>query len=177
MNNYQRFNIQIGELCLEQYADPPEDSLGELSDFEIGLRRFCYESDRPVLIEIGDEKIQVFFDPDICMILEDNLPEQIYKLSLGQEIEIFFAESSQTIIKLIPVAHKINCNLIKFGNSCEYKQFELERNQLLEVFKNFLDKIMQLTVDGGYITPEEKQEFLMPIAKMIINPFNLSTHK
>ena len=75
MNNTQKFEFRIEELCLEKYADPPEDPLGELSEFEMGIRRFCFECNYEVLIQIGDERKRVFFDPDICMLLEENLPK------------------------------------------------------------------------------------------------------
>lgn len=77
MNNTQQFDIKIEELCLEKYAEPPEDPLSELSEFEIGIRRFCFECNYQVLIKIGDEKKLLFFDPDICMLLEDDLPKKI----------------------------------------------------------------------------------------------------
>ena len=51
----------------------------------------------------SDRQIQLFFDPDLCMILEDGLPEQIdklSKLSQGHEIEISIAESDRVIIKI-----------------------------------------------------------------------------
>ncbi len=51
MNNFHQFKIKLGEPLLEKFADPPEDVLGELSHFEIGIRRFCYEGDRPIFIQ------------------------------------------------------------------------------------------------------------------------------
>ncbi|HBL11394.1 MAG TPA: hypothetical protein DD379_08305 [Cyanobacteria bacterium UBA11162] len=61
------FNFKIAERNLENYALPPDDPLGELSDFELGLRRFCYECDRRVVVEIGEIQFTVFFDPDfVC---------------------------------------------------------------------------------------------------------------
>jgi len=162
MNNPQKIEILLGNPCLESYADPPEDPLGELSHFEMGLRRFCYESDRPVLIKIGNEQIQVFFDPDICMLFEDRFPEQIFQLSQGKEIELFFPESSRTVINLIPAGNKINCILNKFGTRSDRYECELETEQVLKTLKSFLEEVMQLAVEEGYITPEEKQEFLMP---------------
>jgi hypothetical protein len=54
MNNSQKFNFQLGERFLENYADPPEDPLGELTHFEMAIRRFCFEYDHTVSIEIGD---------------------------------------------------------------------------------------------------------------------------
>ena len=81
MNNLHKFKIRLGEPLLEKFADPPEDVLGELSHFEIGIRRFCYESNCPIFIEIGKEQIQVFLDPDISMLLEEDLSTQIAQLS------------------------------------------------------------------------------------------------
>ncbi|MGL4501423.1 MAG: hypothetical protein ACRCU2_20300, partial [Planktothrix sp.] len=71
MKEITNFSFKIADRNLENYALPPEDPLGELSDFELGLRRFCYEWDHRVIVEIGEIQFTVFFDPDICMLLED----------------------------------------------------------------------------------------------------------
>ncbi|MGL5064586.1 MAG: hypothetical protein ACRC62_31745 [Microcoleus sp.] len=162
MNNSQKFNFKLKERFLENYALPPEDPLGELTDFEMAIRRFCFECDRRVSIEIGDEKIQVFLDPDICMFLEDSLPEEIGKLSQGKPIEIDFAESCTLTVKLVPTGNKITCTLIKFGNSSWEKQFEFDRDRVLDTLRGFLQEVMQLAVDEGYITLAEKEEFVKP---------------
>ena len=162
MNNSQKFNFQLGERFLGNYAAPPEDPLGELTHFEMAIRRFCFECDRKVLIEIGDEKIQVFFDPDICMLLEDYLPEEIGKLSQGKPIEIDFAESCTLSIKLVPTDDRISCTLSKFGTSGWEKHFEFDRTEVLNTLRGFLQEVMQLAVDKGYITLEEKEEFIRP---------------
>lgn len=170
MNAPAKFNIRLKEPCLENYAAPPEDPLGELSHFERGIRRFCFECNRQVSIEIGKERITIFLDPDICMILEDRLPEQVSELSQGKKIEIEFVESCCLIIELVPCVNQINCTLKEFGDSSPKhftrdstkKHFELDKTQVLGVLRRFLDEVMQLAVDGGYITPEEKDEFLRP---------------
>jgi hypothetical protein len=162
MNNSHKFNFQLGERFLENYAHPPEDPLGELTHFEMAIRRFCFECDHRVSIEIGDEKIQVFLDPDICMILDDDLPEQIRKLSQGKPIEIDFAESCTLTIKLVPKNNLISCTLSKFGTSGWEKVFECDRTQVLNALRGFLQEVMQLAVDRGYITLEEKEEFIRP---------------
>ena len=162
MNNLAKFDICLEQPCLENYADPPEDPLGELSHFEMGLRRFCFECNRQVSIKIGEERIIVFLDPDICMLLEDRLPEQVSKLSQDKKIEIEVVESCCLIIELVPCVNQINCTLKKFGYSSTKKYFELDKTQVLGVFRRFLDEIMQLAVDGDYITSDEKDEFLTP---------------
>jgi hypothetical protein len=156
----QNFDIRIEEPCLENYSEPPEDPLGELSDFEMQLRRFCFECNHQVSIQIGDEKRQVLLDPDICMILEE-LPEQVSKLSEGQKISIGFPES-WIIIDLVPIAGDISCTLRTFGCSSEQNNFELDKTQVLGVLRHFLDEVMEMAVDKGYIRRKEKEEFLRP---------------
>jgi hypothetical protein len=162
MNDSQKFQWRLTERFLENCAAPPEDPLGELTHFEMAIRRFCFECDRKVLIEIGDETIQVVLDSDICMILEDNLPERIKELSQGKPIEIEFAESCTLTIELVPVDNKITCTLRKFGTSCWEKQFDFDRDRVLDALRGFLSEVMQLAVDKGYITIEEKAEFISP---------------
>jgi hypothetical protein len=175
MNNYSNFTIQLEAPNGEQYADPPEDSLGELSHFELGLKLFCFECDRPVSIDIGEQKVKVFFDPDICMMLEDELPQKLSELSQGQPIKIEFVESVCITIELQPLANNlINCNLKKFGYlspnqftlKSRNKHFELNKTQVIAELKEFVEQLMEMALNGGYITPEEKQEFLMPLREI-----------
>ena len=163
MNHYQTFKIYYEKDNFVSYADPPEDPLGELTPFEMGLRNFCFECDRRFFIEVGDRTIQLFFDPDLCMILEDGLPEQIDKLSQGKDIEISIDESDEVIIKLVPVGQKILCTLRYFGSWCEEKTFELDKTQVLIELKRFLHQVMAMAVSEGYITPGDKDEFLAPV--------------
>lgn len=161
MNSSQKFNFKLAERFLENYAEPPEDPLGELSHFEMGWRRFCFEFDHKVLIEIGEEKIEVFLDLDISLMIEDNFPQEIAKLSQGQKMSIDFPESWFTI-RLLPRDDRISCTLRKFGTSCWEKHFEFDRTHVLDVLRGFLQEVMQLAVDKGYITLEEKEEFIRP---------------
>jgi hypothetical protein len=161
MNSSHKFNFKLGERFLENYADPPEDPLGELSHFEMGWRSFCFECDHKVLIEIGDEKIEGFLDLDISMMIENNFPQEIAKLSQGQKMSIDFPES-WFMIRLLPTDDRIICNLRKFGTSGWEKVFEFDRTQVLNTLRGFLQEVMQLAVDKGYITLEEKEEFIHP---------------
>ena len=161
MNNTYKLEIGLEKFNFDIYAEPPEDPLGEFSDFEMGLRRFFFEYNHMVLWKIGEEKIQVFLEPDICLIW-DRLPVQIAEVSQGKKIEIVFAESCCMTIKLVPAGNKINCTLIKFGTSCWEKQFECDRAQVLNALRGFLTEVMQLAVDKGFITAEEKEEFISP---------------
>ncbi|AFY55186.1 hypothetical protein Riv7116_2680 [Rivularia sp. PCC 7116] len=57
MDNYQNFNIQLQEPIKYDFYDYLEDELNEYTNFEIGLKRFCFNNNRNVLLEIGDERI------------------------------------------------------------------------------------------------------------------------
>ncbi|NJM62299.1 MAG: hypothetical protein HC849_22210 [Oscillatoriales cyanobacterium RU_3_3] len=173
MKSSKIFNFKLSERFLENYADPPEDPLGELSHFEMGWRLFCFERDRKVLLEIDDEKIQLFLDLDICLTIENNFPQEIAKLSQGEKIEIDFPES-WLMIRLLPQNNKIVCTLTKFGTSYWEKQFEFDRPQVLDALRNFLEEVMQLAVDEGYITLSEKEEFISPAFASISDPLILN---
>ncbi len=175
MNNYSNFTIHLEAPNGEQYADTPDDSLGELSHFELGLKLFCFECDHLVSIEIGEEKLNVFLDPDICMLLEDELPKKLSELSQGKPIKIEFVESVCITIELQPLANdRISCNFKRFGylspNQFTLKSrnlhFELNKTKVITELKEFVEQLMEMALNGGYITPEEKQEFLMPFREI-----------
>jgi len=163
VNHTQKFTLQLEEPWTWEGLAPPDDPLGELSDFEMGLRRFCFECNHKVLIEFPDERRYVFLEPDIILILE-TLPKQISELSKGKKIEIDFPESYM-YIEFMPVGDKIRCTLTKFGSNPKQKHFELDQTQVLRVFRNFLDELIEKAVLGGYITSAEKEQFLLPIGK------------
>ncbi|MEG4519530.1 MULTISPECIES: hypothetical protein [unclassified Microcoleus] len=50
----------------------------------------------------------------------------------------------------------------KFATSGWEKVFECDRTQVLDVLRGFLREVMQLPVDQGFITAEEKDEFISP---------------
>jgi hypothetical protein len=167
VNNIQHFDMKIEELCVEHYPDPPEEPLGELSEFEMGIRRFCFEHNYQVSIQVGNEIKRLFLDPDICMLLEDNIPEKVLALSEGKPIEIVFLESSSLIINLVPIDDLINCTLQDFGYSSKQQLFKLDKNQVLEALKSFLYNVMEKAVIAGYITSTQKEKFLRPMQKQL----------
>lgn len=161
MKKTTNFSFKIGERHLDNFALPPDDPLGELSNFELGLRRFCYECDRQVIVEIGDIQFAVFFDPDICMLLEDRFPEQIGELQQGKSIRIDFAESYLITIILTPIGEQVNCHLNKLGYQ-QNDDYDLGKEQVLSELKGFLVEVMQLAIDGSYVTLEDKEKFIAP---------------
>ncbi len=146
MNHNHKFTLQLEEPWTWEDLAPPEDPLGELSDFEMGLRRFCFECNHKVLIEFRDERKYVFLAPDIILILE-SLPKQISELLEGKTIDIDFPESYM-YIEFIPDGDKICCTLTKFGSNLKQKHFELHQTQVLGELRNFLDEIIEIELKG-----------------------------
>lgn len=162
MNNIEQFKIRLAERILENFVDPPDDPLGELSPFELGLRMFCYEYDHKVIVEIGKTKFNVFLEPDICMLLEDRFPEQIGELEQGKTIRLEFAESCWLIIKFVPIGKEIKCYLREFGYSTDERIVMLNKQQVLDELRRFLTELMELAVNLGYISLEDKNDFIKP---------------
>ena len=52
--------------------------------------------------------------------------------------------------------------LRKFETFGWEKVFECDRTYVLDALRGFLQEVMQLAVDKGYITLEEKEEFIRP---------------
>ncbi len=158
MKGAEKFNIQLEKRWVWEGLMPPDDPLGELSDFEMGLRRFCFECNHRVSIEIGDEKLYVFLDPDIILNL-DSLPKKISDLSGSKMIQIELPES-YCEIELMPIGSEIHCTLSRFGPVAKSQYALLDRTQVLGVLKCFMDELVRLAVEGGYISPEQGDEFL-----------------
>ncbi|MGK7905526.1 MAG: hypothetical protein AB4352_29795 [Hormoscilla sp.] len=152
MNNYQKFELQLAEPWVWPGLEPPDDPLGELDDLEISLRKFCFECNHKVAIGIAGEVKYVFLDPDIILILNE-LPEKISQLASGKKIEIDFPESWM-IIEFVPAGGEVSCTLRKFGvgDRCQQMQFNLDLSQVLGVLKEFLDTVIQMARDKGYIS-------------------------
>lgn len=79
------------------------------------------------------------------------------------------AGSCQVIIKLVPWGSEIICKVKEFGRSHQQKRFELDKQQVLGELKSFLDNIMEMAVEGGYIAFEDKDEFMHPLLRLDAN--------
>jgi hypothetical protein len=163
MNKIAQLKIRLAERNLENFADPPDDPLGELSDWELGLRRFCYQYDHKVTVEVGETRFNVFLDPDICILLKDISPEQIGDLEQGKIIRLDFAEIYHITIIFTPVEDKVNCLLREFSYSHEAYNYLLNKQQVLDELKLFLTELMELAVNMGYISLEDKEEFIKQV--------------
>src|SRR5262245_21758949 len=152
------FNLRLEQPWSSEHFLPPEDPLGELTQFEMGLRRFCFERNQRVALDLGAESKHVFLFPDICLLI-DRLPEKISSLRRGNKIELEFPESFM-IIEIAPESGKAICVLRKFGNTPESKSLEFELDNVITALDWFVHLVIQLAIDSGYITKEDAEDFL-----------------
>ncbi|NER03684.1 MAG: hypothetical protein F6K17_14210 [Okeania sp. SIO3C4] len=162
MNKIKQFKLRLGHKNIENFTTPPDDPLGELSDFELGFRKFCYEFNRQVIVEIGQTKFKVFLDPDICILLEDRFTEQIGELEQDKIIGLDFVESYWCRIKFVPVDTQIKCYLKELNYYHQESLIILNKQQVLTELKQFLTELMNLAVNQGYISLQDRDEFIKP---------------
>jgi len=115
MNNQDQFSITIGDSISREHdeAADPQDPLGELTDFEMGLWRYCYQNNRRILITVGDRSLVIELDLDVSIIF-DELKDAIARLSSMQDAKISFYELSATIHLTIE-AESVRCVLECYG--------------------------------------------------------------
>jgi hypothetical protein len=156
--NETKMMIRLEEPVSSSDYLPPDDPLGELTSFELGIRRFCYSQNYAISIDIGGKSKEVFLFPDICLLIE-RLPQQITALSHGQPIDLEFPESWFSI-ELEPTNQSVICTVSEYGFAVTSKQFKLNFAAVLGTLSCFASQIVQLAVDGEYISQQEADQFL-----------------
>jgi hypothetical protein len=155
------FNIQLEQSCSSDNYLPPDDPLGELSHFEMGLRRFCYERNHRVIIDACDRKIEVCLHPDLSLLIQ-RLPEKISDLSRGNEVILELSESWMDI-KFSPANGKLVGSLQTFGEAPDVKTCELNSAEVITALTRFVQDVIQSAVAGGYVTEDDARKFLREI--------------
>jgi hypothetical protein len=166
VNHIQKLIIQWVEPWTWEGLEPPEDPLSEFSHLELGLRSFCFECNHKLLLTSEDKKQVLYLDPDIILILHE-LPEIISQLLSNQAVELSFPESWM-ILELQPLdSMKMNCIWRKYGSYVEKYTFEVERFQVIDVLRQLVIKVVNQAVGQGYITDDEKDDFLQEIVTQV----------
>lgn len=158
MKDVEQFNIQIQEKIKDDFYLPPEDELNEFSAFEMGLKRFCFEHNRRILIELGDEKIQLHLYHDILDALEEGWSMKMSKLSAGSKVIIDF---NDFILRITPTLDEnlAACEFTTFGTG-KHNYCTLSLSQLSDKMRIFTDEILGMAVREGYINSEDIAEYL-----------------
>jgi len=152
------FKLQIQEPIKEELYNYPEDSLDEYTDFDMGLKCFCFEHNCYVLLEVDTEQIKLHLYHDILDALEDRWCGQISELSAGHKISIGFVD---LILKFTPVKDKneVTCEFGFIGTG-KIQSYRLCLSQVLEEMSNFIDKVLDMAVKEGYISTEDIDKYL-----------------
>ncbi|WP_414619478.1 hypothetical protein [Calothrix sp. CCY 0018] len=158
MDNYQDFNVQLQELNKDNLYDAPKDELNEYTDFEIGFKRFCFDNNRNVLIEIGDEKIILHLYHDILNALEDRWHEQITKLAIGNKVNITFGRDLDLTFHPIEDKDEVICEYTFLGTG-KYKYCNFYLSQVVKIMNCFVNEVFEMAIQQGYITAEDFAEF------------------
>ncbi|NEP45017.1 MAG: hypothetical protein F6K35_39690 [Okeania sp. SIO2H7] len=61
----------------------------------------------------------------------------------------------------MPQGDAVNCTFKEFGRSLKQKQFQLDRQQVLETFTEFLRKIIDGATEKGYVKRQEINGFVV----------------
>ena len=96
------------------------------------------------------------------LALLNRFPQLVGELEQGKSIRIDFAESYHITAILTPIGERIKCQLRKFGNQDIQQDYELDKEQVIGELRRFLIEVMQLAVDNGYVTLEDKERFIAP---------------
>jgi len=147
------FTIRIGDPISAPELLPPEDPLGELSPLQMGLKRFCFERNHVVVINMGDDALRVSLYPDVCLLL-DWLPARLAELRAGRRAVLELPESMMAI-ELMPEDHSVHGVWRKFGYSREMKSWRFDRSTVIDALDQFFRELLRRAVEAGYVTAED----------------------
>ncbi len=158
MYSTSNFDIQIQSPVKEDWYDPPSDPLNEYTDFEIGLKKFCFEHNRYVLLEIGNQQVKLHLYHDILDALENNWGKRLFQLAAGKEIWIAF---NYLILKLLPNPSKneVTCQVNFLGESTS-ESYTILLDKFIEKMSNLIDEILKTAIQEDYINTEDIEKYL-----------------
>jgi hypothetical protein len=151
------FDIRLGGPEASESFDPPDDPLGELTPFQMGMRKFCFEKNRQVVIELGGERFNVLLFPDICLAI-DWLPDLIADLAGNRSTDLSLPESFMTF-NFAPSGDEVTATLSRFGSRPAEQRWELDARQLRAKMESFLADILARAVKDGYVVDAEARAF------------------
>jgi len=155
------FGLRRGAAIAERYDPAPEDPLGELTATEFGLRRFCYDLNCHIAIEVEAHRESVPLYPDISMLLDD-FPRVIAKVATGEEATLAFPENWFTL-EFTPSPAGITCAVLKFRYEGPAISAGTSRKQVLHELVQFYRGIIEQAVALGYVEAPEGQQLLAEV--------------
>lgn len=184
-----RFVFAIGDPSPFPYEPYVVDELGELELLKRAMWQFCQDHNHWVSVVVGTIERRIEFDPDIEMIYEE-LPTVLRCLAGGVPVRLMFAEEGFDLIfaspgigagnvyraealsfdhsleegkiPLTPQADDapIIVTLSEWGYSNKKAYAVLPLRQVIATLRAFLDEFLQIAVEVGAMSEEERQAFL-----------------
>ena len=150
------FFIRICEPYTVNAYLPPEDALGELSDAELKLRRFCFEHNHNVAVGIEDEKRIVLLFPDVALAFAQMRAALDY-LESGKECQIDFPESGLRV-QFEPKATDLECRLEDFGYSSSVVSGLCNKADVIAALRQITEDVLSLSLEKKYLTADQAEQ-------------------
>jgi hypothetical protein len=153
-----RFRIAILQRR-DSTSDPPTPLPDSGPDeLDLPLRRFCYEQNRRVVIQVGAAELETELDPDVRAIWI-HLPGVVARLAAGEPEELAFSERSFDVA-LVPQVDTMACVVERWGSRTSSQSFVCDRAEVVAELRRFLDELADLAVRGGYLTAAQRDQLM-----------------
>jgi hypothetical protein len=159
MKNKSDFYIKKEESIHDNFYQYPEDELNEFSEFEMGLKRFCFDHNCSISIQIDNEKFDLHLYHDFLDALEDKLCEKVLSLQAGNSGNIMFGDYLYLSCQPIKELNEIDCKFIMVGTG-KSKIYSLCLSDFLEKLYCFINEILEIAVQENYIHRKDIHEYL-----------------
>jgi hypothetical protein len=158
MNKIDKLKITNKGVIKDNFYDLPKDELDEFSNFEMELKRFCFNYNHCIAIEIGDITKTIHLYYDVLDAIEDGLCLNILELAKGKNIIINF---NDFLLYMNPdlALKTINSKLEILGTKETYQKI-LSLPETLEKIHFFIDKIFSCAVNKNYLNQGDIFQYL-----------------
>ena len=158
MEKLDKFNIINGEVIKDNFCNAPEDELGEFSEFEMGLKHFCFDHNRYITLEIGEVEKTIHLYYDVLDPIENGLCLEILNLAKGYKIVINF---NDFLLYMNPnlSLQIIDCRLETIGTKEAYC-YILSLSDTLAKIHFFIDSILTHAVEKDYLNQSDIFKYL-----------------
>lgn len=153
------FRIELTDAVrsAELFAPLELDPLDELTEFQRGMTRFCFEHNRRIELRVADVRKVLMLYPDLLMRL-DELPESIAALAAGGQLALEFPESGFNLT--CRAGDAAGCTVTSYGQSVNVASSRCDPGVVVKAFRELLSHVLREAIDSGYISHVEATEFI-----------------
>jgi hypothetical protein len=159
MKEQSKINILIDKIIQDDFHDYPEDESDEFSEFEMRLKRFCFDNNRDIVMQIDETDFRLELYHDVLDALEDELCEKILRLQSGSQEYITFGSYLYFNLKPDKERNSLTAELLIITTG-ESHLYTFCLSNFSEKINLFINAILNLAVQQGYICKEDVKESL-----------------